>query len=79
MKKQIIFGLILVGGLILLGAGCTVARENGQINANANANKATNEAVEPAGVEPGVTEEELNQLKADINEMDYEDLNALTK
>ncbi|MBI5071542.1 hypothetical protein HZB93_01460 [Candidatus Falkowbacteria bacterium] len=78
MKKQIIFSLILVGGLILLGAGCAAPRET-KTNTNANVNEITNEAAKPAGVEPGVTEEELNKLKADINEMNYEDLNALTK
>lgn len=79
MKKLTIMGLIFAAGLILLGAGCAAWKPAENTNANANTNaEATEETGENVNaVNPGVTEEELNQLKLEINDMDYEDLNGL--
>jgi len=80
MKKITIAGLFLAAGLVLLGAGC-VQKSDGNVNTGANTNAAVNgEAGENVNtVQPGVTEEELNQLKSQINGLEYDDLNALTK
>ncbi len=80
MKKIIIAGLFLAAGLVLLGAGCA-QKPAENVNAGANTNAAVNEEVGENinAVQPGVTAEELNQLKSEINDMDYEDLNTLTK
>lgn len=80
MKKITIAGLFLVAGLVLLGAGC-VQKPAGNVNLDANTNAAVNEEAgeNVNAVKPGVTEEELNQLKSEINGLEYDDLNALTK
>lgn len=81
MKKEItIVGLALAMSLVLLGAGCAAGRQTGPVNANENqnANEITNETTKQENVnaeEPGVTEDDLNQLKSDINELEYENLN----
>jgi uncharacterized lipoprotein YajG len=82
MKKELtIAGLILAGGLVLLGAGCA-QKPATQVNTNAAVNEApgagnVNENVNAA--ESGVTEGDINQLKSDINAMNYEDLNGLSQ
>ncbi|MBU1146201.1 hypothetical protein KKD80_01500 [Patescibacteria group bacterium] len=80
MKKELtIVGLILAAGLIFLGAGCG-QKSTENVNADANTNAAVNEETENVNaVNPGVTEEELNQLKSDIDELEYDDLNTLTQ
>jgi hypothetical protein len=77
MKKITIAGLIFAAGLVLLGAGCAAGKpaENTNANANTNTNTPATEGNVNA-INPGVTEEELNQLKLEINGMDYEDLNG---
>lgn len=80
MKKQIIIGLGLFASLVLLGAGCATAKRAEPANTNVNTNEAVNEAAEPAGeVKLEIQQEDLDKLKADINKMEYEDLNAFTK
>lgn len=81
MKKLTIMGLIFAVGLVLLGAGCAAKKSDENTNVGANANAGVNEEVQENvnAVNPGVTEEELNQLKLEINGMEYDDLNALTK
>jgi hypothetical protein len=80
MKKITIAGLFLAAGLVFLGAGC-VQKPEGNVNEGANTNAAVNEEAgeNVNAVQPGVTEEELNQLKSQINGLEYDDLNALTK
>lgn len=77
MKKITFAGLIFVASLILLGAGCAAWKPAEDVNTNANANANTEATEENVNaINPGVTEEELNQLKLEINEMEYEDLNG---
>jgi len=76
-KKIAIIGFAMIVSLVFLGAGCALQKPSENVNANTNA--ATNESVGEENVNavnPGVTEEELNQLKSEITGMDYEDLNA---
>jgi hypothetical protein len=76
MGKKIIFSLVLIGGLVFFGAGC--APQEPAENVNANTNATADESIEEENVNivnPGVTEEELNELKLEIKGMDYEDLN----
>ncbi|MFZ5364414.1 MAG: hypothetical protein ACOZAG_02950 [Patescibacteria group bacterium] len=77
MVKKIFFSLILIGGLVFLGSGC--APQEPEVNINEDTNVIVNEAVGEENVNainPGVTAEELDELKSKINEMDYEDLNG---
>ncbi len=75
MGKKIFFSLILIGGLILIGAGCAQKpAENTNANTNAAVNESAGENVN--AVNPGVTADELDELKSEINAMDYEDLNG---
>jgi hypothetical protein len=81
MKKYIILGIFIVSCLILAGAGCapktpkTAAPEEVAPSVNVN------EAAEPeAGkTELNVTKEDLDKFKADVQKMEFEDLNALSK
>ncbi len=77
MGKKIFFSLVLIGGLVFLGSGCAPQEPTENINADINipADETVGEENVNA-VNPGVTEEELDELKSKINEMDYEDLNG---
>jgi hypothetical protein len=64
--------------LVFIGAGCAPQKPAENVNANTNAlvNEAVGGEENVNAINPGVTEEELNQLKLEINGMDYEDLNG---
>jgi len=83
MKKQIIItGFILAAGLILAGAGCggqNAEQGTGQKEEQAPVNQVENGETTTDKINPGVTKEELNKLKSDLEETEYDDLNALTK
>lgn len=76
-------GIILAAGLVLVGAGCeTGNNDQGNTepeNQNSAVEQTENTNAENAKVDPGVTKEDLNQLKVDLEGMQYDDLNTLTK
>jgi hypothetical protein len=80
MRKIIIIGFTVAFGLVLLGAGCAPQTPAENVNAN-NTNAAVNE--EAGGninaVNPGVSAEDLSNLKSDINGLQYDDLNTFSQ
>ncbi len=82
MKKQIIISaVIIVAGLILAGAGCGTGDGEKIINGQEEKTTGTEKEIkkDDINVNSGVTQEELDRLKADIEGMEYEDLNGLKK
>lgn len=85
MKKELtIVGLALSISLVLLGAGCATGKPaepaNENVNTNTNGAVNVNEAAKPAGeAAPEINQADLDKLRKEINKMEYEDLNALTR
>jgi len=79
MRKIIIIGFTVAFGLVLLGAGCAPQTPAGNINANTNAAVNEETGANVNAVNPGITAEDLNQLKSNINGLQYDDLNAFSQ